>query len=237
MELRNASYNPRFIRPDRRAKLKENLERVGFIMPVVWNERTGNIVGGHQRIAILDGLQGSSDYWLTVSVVDMDEKTEREQNVFLNNPAAMGEFDEDALLRLIQSGDDLRPQLDRLGFDLVDLKLMFPEDQIAGMFGTNAETAADDIAALERMKDKSAEMRELKKKARERAVERDDPEFYTVVVFRNRDEAEAFSQRFGLDPTQKYVDGFKLLAAAAGQVAPGAPATGAADPPAAAGAE
>lgn len=76
--LVDAPYNPRKINDKQRAGLRKNLKRVGLIQPIVWNENTGNIVSGHQRIAILDDLMGTSDYEIDVTCVSLDEKTERE---------------------------------------------------------------------------------------------------------------------------------------------------------------
>ena len=34
-------------------KLKRSIAEFGFVEPVVWNERTGFVVGGHQRLKVL----------------------------------------------------------------------------------------------------------------------------------------------------------------------------------------
>src|SRR5579871_292198 len=91
--LKNAPYNPRHITERGKAKLKETLKRVGLVQPLVWNRRSGNLVGGHQRLKQLDALEGKSDYSLTVAVVDVDDKRERELNVLLNNTDVGGEWE------------------------------------------------------------------------------------------------------------------------------------------------
>ena len=60
--LKNAPYNPRRITDDARARLKAKIEKVGLVTPLVWNRRTGNLVGGHQRLSILDELEARQDY-------------------------------------------------------------------------------------------------------------------------------------------------------------------------------
>src|SRR5699024_11870038 len=50
--LNPAAYNPRRdLKPRDKdyEKLKRSIEEFGFVEPVVWNERTGFVVGGHQR--------------------------------------------------------------------------------------------------------------------------------------------------------------------------------------------
>lgn len=44
-------------------------------------------------MVVLDALEKSSDYVLTVAAVDLDLKTEKEQNIFLNNVASQGDWD------------------------------------------------------------------------------------------------------------------------------------------------
>jgi len=101
-EIKNAEYNPRKLSDKAKKKLKDNLEKVGLIQPITWNRLTGNIVSGHQRVALLDSLHKSKKYSLSVAVVEMDDKTEKEQNIFMNNTEAQGEFDLDGLGKLIK---------------------------------------------------------------------------------------------------------------------------------------
>ena len=55
-KLKPAKYNPRKdLKPGDPAyeKIKRSLNDFGYVDPVIWNEFTGNIVGGHQRYKIL----------------------------------------------------------------------------------------------------------------------------------------------------------------------------------------
>ena len=57
--LRPALYNPRrALSPTSPAyrKLRKSLEEFGLGEPLVWNELTGHVVGGHARLAILREL-------------------------------------------------------------------------------------------------------------------------------------------------------------------------------------
>lgn len=91
-EIRNASYNPRVIDADARMRLEREL-KTGAVQPIVWNRRTGNIVGGHQRVAIYDDLQAGKPYSLSVAVIDCDEREEKRRNIALNSPDLMGQYD------------------------------------------------------------------------------------------------------------------------------------------------
>jgi ParB-like chromosome segregation protein Spo0J len=56
--LKPAKYNPRKdLKPGDPAyeKIKRSLHDFGYVDPIVWNEVTGNIVGGHQRYQGAEG--------------------------------------------------------------------------------------------------------------------------------------------------------------------------------------
>ena len=120
-----APYNPRTIDPSSRLRLKKSLQRNGLVELLVWNRRTGVLVSGHQRLAILDELEGGLDYSLEVAVIDVDEVRERELNVSLNNEQMSGSFDLERLNDLVVSTEGL--DLDALGFSPADLRDLFPD--------------------------------------------------------------------------------------------------------------
>ena len=54
--LNPATYNPRKdLKPGDKEyeKLKRSIEEFGYVEPVIWNQKTGNVVGGHQRLKVL----------------------------------------------------------------------------------------------------------------------------------------------------------------------------------------
>ena len=70
--IKAAAYNPRKdLRPGdpEYEKLRRSIERWDLVEPLVWNRRTGNLVGGHQRLKI---LEARGDTEVEVSVVDLD---------------------------------------------------------------------------------------------------------------------------------------------------------------------
>ena len=115
--LRNAKYNPRQIGDDERARLREGLESLGLVAPLVFNKRTGNLVSGHQRLSILDELEGTKDYRLTVARIDVSASEERRLNLLLNNPKAQGTWDDEKLKAVIEQ---LNGELAGTGFSADD---------------------------------------------------------------------------------------------------------------------
>ena len=83
-DMERATYNPRIdlIPGDMEYEnLRRSIKTYGMIIPVVWNERTNRVVGGHQRLTV---LENEGETKVDVSVVDLDETQERQLNVALN---------------------------------------------------------------------------------------------------------------------------------------------------------
>ena len=145
--IKEATYNPRSIDVDAAERLERAVKR-GMVQPIVWNRRTGNLIGGHQRLARIDELEGTKPFSLTVAVVDCDEVEEKRLNVELNNPDLMGQFDIPRLedvLRDIKAADPGGDLLLEVGFTQASLESMLiaPELYLA------PEDSADVRAILE----------------------------------------------------------------------------------------
>jgi DNA modification methylase len=97
-ELRQAEYNPRTISDRALAGLSNSIDRFGMVQPIIWNKRTGNIVGGHQRYEVLL-RKGETE--TDVVEVDLSENEERALNVALNNPEIQGEFNDEKLKKVL----------------------------------------------------------------------------------------------------------------------------------------
>lgn len=67
-QIQNAPYNPRIMDKEAKKRLKNAIRKHGLVSALTWNRRTGNLVGGHQRLEQLDALEGNQQYELTVNV-------------------------------------------------------------------------------------------------------------------------------------------------------------------------
>jgi len=134
--LRAAEYNPR---KDLKAgdpefeKLRRSIEQFGYVEPAIWNKRTGNVVGGHQRIKVLRHL-GYTE--ADCVVVDLDKAQEKALNIALNKIS--GEWDVSGLTALLKD-------LEQSGFDLS--LTGFDAAETADLFGAGAieNTHEDDF--------------------------------------------------------------------------------------------
>ncbi len=115
-ELKPAPYNPRrLLAPTSPAyrKLKASIAEFGLVEPLVWNELTGHVVGGHARLRILNEL-GVTE--IPVSVVRLTQAREKALNVVMNNQEAQGRYDTAKLAELLTELEDT-PELELTGFD------------------------------------------------------------------------------------------------------------------------
>lgn len=98
--LNAAPYNPRVeLEPGMPEweKLKNSIEQFGNVEPIVWNQKTGNVVGGHQRLKVLIDMGYES---VPCSIVEMDEADEKVLNVALNK--IKGQWDYDKLEEILK---------------------------------------------------------------------------------------------------------------------------------------
>ena len=88
--LNAAPYNPRKdLQPGdpEYQKIARSIEKYGCVEPIIWNEKTGNVIGGHQRLKVL-AATGAVE--VDVSVVQLSLEDEKALNLALNKSAASG---------------------------------------------------------------------------------------------------------------------------------------------------
>lgn len=143
-KLKHAPYNPRkrLVPGDSEwQKIKRSIKTNGYIDPVVWNKRSGHIVGGHQRYAVLIAEFGVTA--VDCVVVDMSPSQEKAANLALNK--VVGEWDDAALavvIRELQDDGTLR-----------DLETGFEDDEIAKLLAAAASDMDDDPDTSEQLGD------------------------------------------------------------------------------------
>lgn len=131
-KINPAVYNPRKdLKPGdpEYDKLKKSILEFDMVEPLVWNKKTGNLVGGHQRLKILQELGIKQ---VEVSVVNLSEVKEKALNLALNK--IQGDWDMPKLKDLLEEIDTGEFDIEITGFDpseIEDLMTQFnpvPED-------------------------------------------------------------------------------------------------------------
>jgi len=122
--LKPAKYNPRKdLKPGDPAyeKIKRSIHDFGYVEPVIWNEVTGNIVGGHQRYKILV-REGATEIDCVVVHIE-NVQDEKALNVALNK--AVGEWEPVALADLLSDLQQSGYDLGATGFDAAEIDDLF----------------------------------------------------------------------------------------------------------------
>lgn len=129
-DITPADYNPRIDlneNDDEYKKIKNSIQEFGYVDPIIWNKRTGNIVGGHQRYTVLKDLGHEK---VDVSVVDMSEQDEMALNIALNK--VEGDWDKDKLKEVI--ADLEQDKLMFTGFDDDEIDSLMNDVDIEDFF-------------------------------------------------------------------------------------------------------
>ena len=121
-QLRAAAYNPRkTLKPGdpEYEKLKRSISEFGYVEPVIWNKRTGNVVGGHQRLTVMKDL-GATE--VDCVVVDLDDQREKALNIALNK--IQGDWDKEKLASLLTEFDGSEFNVTLTGFDATEVEAL-----------------------------------------------------------------------------------------------------------------
>jgi DNA modification methylase len=169
-----ADYNPRKdLKPGdpEYEKLKRSLSEFGYVEPVIWNQNTGHVVGGHQRLKV---LMDTGVTEVECVVVEMTEEKEKALNVALNKIS--GEWDKEKLSLLISDLQLVDFDVSLTGFDAVEIDKLLSSSMDAEEDGFNVD------AELE--KPAFSKLGDLWTLGRHRVICGDStkPETYTVLM-------------------------------------------------------
>lgn len=132
-KLNAAPYNPRIELTPGMAewdKIKNSIQTFGMVEPIVWNENTGNVVGGHQRLSVIKSLGYKT---VPCSVVNLSIEDEKILNVALNK--IKGKWDFEKLASVLESFD----------YEVATAS-GFSEDEIAIILASSEDLIDDDFA-------------------------------------------------------------------------------------------
>lgn len=198
-QIKEHPKNPRVITDSAKKKLKSKMASVGLLQPLIVNERTGYLLGGHQRLGSLDSLEkyneGKNDYQLDVAIVDMSEKEELEMLVFLNNPSSQGGWQNEILAEI---NIDLGVSFEAMGFDNVDVNMLFDGDARFTEIFPDTQTVKETKGVLSDIKEARVEFtKDLK--------EKQQAGFYVVTVFRDVEEKKDYLRRINVADYETYI--------------------------------
>ncbi len=140
-DLLPADYNPRKdLKPGdaEYEKLKRSIEQFGYVEPVIWNQTTGRVVGGHQRLKVLMDM-GMTE--VDCVVVAMDEDKEKALNIALNKIS--GDWDKDKLALLIADLQGADFDVSLTGFEPAEIDALFKDTLKDGVKDDDFDVGAE----------------------------------------------------------------------------------------------
>lgn len=127
-QIERAHYNPRVdLQPgdDQYDLLAKGIEEFGLVEPLIFNEVNSRLVGGHQRLTILEA-RGETE--VDVSIVHIeDENREKALNIALNN--LEGKWDRPKLKSLLAELQATSLDMDLTGFHNEALEELLKENE------------------------------------------------------------------------------------------------------------
>lgn len=230
-EIRPADYNPRVIDQEAKKALKRSIKRFGVVGGIIVNRRTNNtIVGGHQKVAILDEMYKypENDYTLRVEMIDVDFETEKTLNIALNNSNISGRWDYEKLAQLIPDIDYKDAGLTDADLNMIGVDYLLQTEE-----ENNIADALDDLmspiieereeAKAERAAERAAEkamqqemereakvqhMKDVKQQVREAAISKaEEMDAYVMLSFSSWSAKAEFCERFGYPAEMKIIKG------------------------------
>lgn len=150
IDLNPAEYNPRIpLKPGMPAyeKLRRSIEDFGAVEPIIWNQRTDTVVGGHQRLQVLTDIaidKGEIETATTdVVVVDLPKKKEKALNLALNK--ITGSWDEALLGQLLSELDG--PELELTGFENFEIEAYTGDLDASALFTPKDPEPVSEVVA------------------------------------------------------------------------------------------
>lgn len=121
-KLKPSNYNPRTISEKDLKALVKNMNKYGTLEILVANQRTGNIISGHQRLkaALLLGMEELPVIW-----IDVSKRDEKMINLAMNKIS--GEWDAPMLKDILEEIDNGEGDMDMTGFDDVEIEMLMTE--------------------------------------------------------------------------------------------------------------
>lgn len=212
-------YNPKRHSDKQVNDQKKNLQRVGFLGGVTWNETTGNLIDGHRRIKALDLINKyngtkATDYMVKVEKVAFDEKREKEQMTFM----ALGntKADYELIAEYLPDIDYAYAGIDE--YDLAQIQSFLPDETpvtveaIDDFITTADEPGEDDVTEPYTKDEKKAAVKEAKKAQKEAAAD----DFrnltaYLTISFADAEEKRLFCELAEIGEDDMFIQGEKVL--------------------------
>lgn len=206
-------YNPKRHTEERIKMQKKNLQKVGYLGGITWNETTGNLIDGHRRIQAMDmyyGYDGSkeSDYTVKVEVVQMNDKQEKEQLTFM----AVGNTKAEMEL-IAKYFPDIDPESAGLNDEYIaEISAFIPDFAQVETFTIDDFKPPKTTPTTSNDEELKSAVKATKQAIKERCEEQARTESaYITLSFTSYNEKAEFCEMMGIDADARFAKGEEVL--------------------------
>lgn len=203
-QVHQAEYNPRKMSDKAKRALRTSIEEFGEISGIVWNKRTGNLIGGNHRWEQLCDLHGGAENlsftrikdteFLQIKAnneftgyllreVDWDMAMEKAANITANSDMLMGEFTNDLQTILAEISDPASDVDEKLFHDLRlnELKFDLKIDDVKFEFEDEKDEVGDDF-----FEDDDSDIPDLVEPDNKKDTKPESTEFEVNILFKGK---------------------------------------------------
>jgi hypothetical protein len=153
-----------------------------------------------EAMDLIHNYNGENEYEIKVECVELDDKTEKEQNIYLNSKSQQGKDDLELMAVLIEEID-----IDAAGIEESYIEII--EAVVPNVsFGSNSEILDDIKGVKKSFEERKAEMKKLKKDIRQNVGENQRESHFTVQ-FKTYDEKADFLESIGINGDDIFING------------------------------
>jgi hypothetical protein len=204
-QIRFAPYNPKRHTEESIKQQARNFKNVGFLGGIVWNETTGNLISGHKRIMAMDALYKNTtetpvDYDVKVEKVQLSEKQEKEQNIFMDARSTNTDQDYELLAIML-------PEIDpkEAGLDDLEIELIVAESPV--LAEGSGEQIKEEFKKIEKpYEERKAAIKEMKENIKNN-ISTEQGASYVTLSFDDYKNKAQFMTMFGYDSEATVIKG------------------------------
>jgi hypothetical protein len=204
-QINFAPYNPKKHTKESIEQQRKNFKTVGFLGGIVWNRTTSNLISGHKRIMAYDleykydGTE-KTDYEVKVEAIELTEKQEREQNIYMDAKRTNTPQDYELLAVIL-------PDIDIANTGLTDYDIQLIETVVPNFtMGSNEDIISDLQDLKQDNEERKANMKKLKKDIKNGVADNQTPSYFTVTFKNYQDKAE-FLEGYGINGDAVFITG------------------------------
>jgi hypothetical protein len=208
-QINFAPYNPKKHSKEAIQQQKDNFKKIGFLGGIVWNRITGNLVSGHKRVMAQDLYYGYDeiekiDYDIKVEAIELTEKQEKEQNIYMDAKRTNTPQDYEMLAVIL-------PDIELENTGLTDYDIQIIESIVPDFKLGDTDIILEDLTDLKKeYNEKKEHVKNVKKQMHSDNQDRQSFSYFTIT-FKDYNDKAQFLEQLGINGDDVFVQGEKFI--------------------------